>query len=99
MMQSVKHTTHTARQWTTPIKALPASPPAPAPFYTKISQAPFTSMVKHGIIPNKERGGYDWYSNGEWRGWAKYLRDIQKTMKNPPVVLIYPNGKKEKVNF
>jgi len=56
-------------------------------------------IKKHGIFPNTERGGYDWYVNGQFRGWAKYKRDLQKTAKFPPTVINYPNGKQVKVNF
>lgn len=55
-------------------------------------------IKKHGIYPNTQRGGYDWYVQGEFRGWAKYKRDLEKTMKCPPAVLIYPGGKQVKVN-
>ncbi len=56
-------------------------------------------IKKNGIYPNAKRGGYDWFVNGEFRGWALYKRDLQKIMKNPPCVLVYPDGTKRKVNF
>ena len=47
-----------------------------------------TTVKKHGVYPGPNGRGYEWYSNGQYRGWALSKRDLNKMMKNPSVTLV-----------
>ena len=56
-----------------------------------------TTVKKHGVYPGPNGRGYEWYSNGQYRGWALSKRDLNKMMKNPSVTLVYPDGSTRRV--